>query len=563
MRERGSFEGVGVVRGSASAGMDGLSLLGFLERLSSRFFVRILVYSSSIVFFLALILSPPIIGIILKMGSVGEVYSSPELLARANSAIAWSFITAFAVSTLDLAAGLPLAWFIVRSRTRLISVVDTLADVPFLIPTAALGYSTMLFWSGRSGLPGLFGLETIIPPGFILVLLLHFTFSFPVIVRVMVGELLGYKEIYEVAAKTLGAQPFTAVRTITLPLLKPGIVASFLLAFSRSLSETGATVMVAGAFENGPVFIYNNIGREGALAYVSSILIFTSIVVFLAIRVFAPRFRIPLRRVWPDLERGLSGPTPVRVRDFLSIAVFIFFVMLPSLFIVLPLVNALFDGTLGMALSGSKPWGSFWESMYLSYSIGFIATLVNILTGLPIAVMIARRRLGRFTPILDALVNIPIVVPSVALGVSLGFFWEGLRLMPEFWVLVLSHTTITYTYFVRSMAAAIEGVSPEMEEVASTLGAQPFTVFRRITLPLTKYAFFSGAVLVFTRSVGETGAAKAVSRTLKTAPVLLVSWVKGLEPSASPSTVALGIGFLVLTSFITLLLLRLIVRGGR
>lgn len=133
--------------------------------------------------------------------------------------------------------------------------------------------------------------------------------------------------------------------------------------------------------------------------------------------------------------------------------------------------------------------------------------------------------------------------------------------MPEFWVLVLSHTTITYTYFVMSMAASIESVRPEMEEVASTLGAKPFAIFRRITLPLTKYSVFSGSVLVFTRCVGETGAAKAAARTLKTVPILLVEWI--VEGKVSPSESALGIGFLILASFLVLLALRIFVRGER
>ena len=61
-------------------------------------------------------------------------------------------------------------------------------------------------------------------------MLLHFAFSFPVIVRVMVGEFLNYRETYEVAARTLGASAFTAVRTVTMPILRPGILAAFLLA---------------------------------------------------------------------------------------------------------------------------------------------------------------------------------------------------------------------------------------------------------------------------------------------------------------------------------------------
>ncbi|HIE15098.1 TPA: iron ABC transporter permease [Candidatus Bathyarchaeota archaeon] len=490
---------------------------------------------------------------------------NPELLGRANSAIFWSFALAFIVSSLDLIAGLPLAWFIVRSKSRLINVIDTLADVPFLIPTAALGYSSLLFWSKPEGLPALLGLEGLVPPGLILVALLHFTFSFPVIVRVMVGELLGYKEVYEIAARTLGAKPLTAVRTITLPLLKPGLIASFLLAFSRSLSETGATVMVAGQFENGPIFIYNNQGLEAPLVYVSSILIASSVTVFFLIRLFAPKIKVPLRRVWPDLEGKLSSSIAITSRDALTLSVFFLFIIAPSLFIALPFAAALTDGTLNEALSGSGPWKSFWNSMALSYSIGILATLINILTGLPIAVAIAREKAGRLTPIIDALVNIPIVVPSIALGVSLRFFWGsfGSVIIPEYVILVLSHTTITYTYFVRSMAAAIESIPKDLEEVASTLGAHSFTIFRRITLPLTKYSAFSGAVLTFTRSVGETGAAKAASIYLKTAPVLLVEWVKAGPEVITPSTRALGVGILILASFAALLVLRTIVREKR
>jgi ABC-type spermidine/putrescine transport system permease subunit II len=160
-------------------------------------------------------------------------------------------------------------------------------------------------------------------------------------------------------------------------------------------------------------------------------------------------------------------------------------------------------------------------------------------------------------------VNIPIVVPSVALGVSLSFFWRSFGFLPEFWIIVFAHTTITYTYFVQAMAASIEGIPEEMEETARTLGSRPFMVFRRIIVPLTKYSIFSGAILTFTRSVDETGATTAVSQSLKTAPVLLVSWVKNVVP-ATTSDIALGIAFLVLTSFASLLVLRLLVyRRGK
>ena len=155
---------------------------------------------------------------------------------------------------MDLLAGVPLAWLITRGKSRWLSVLDTLADLPFVVPTAALGYSLLLFWSSNGGpISTLFG-ASIISTGWLLVMLLHFTFSFPVIVRVIVGAMLDYKMEYERASRTLGAPPLTASRTVTFPIIKPSLIAAFTLAFARSLSETGATFIVAGAFVNGPVF---------------------------------------------------------------------------------------------------------------------------------------------------------------------------------------------------------------------------------------------------------------------------------------------------------------------
>lgn len=344
-------------------------------------------------------------------------------------------------------------------------------------------------------------------------------------------------------------------------MLRPGLIAAFLLAFARSLSETGATVIVAGAFENGPVFIANakNAGLEGPMVLVSFALIISSVAVFALIRLLGTRLKIPMNRVFPGPESRLSSKGSVGMRNTVTFLIFGIFVLIPSIYITFPAFGALTDGTLQKALSGTGVWSSFWQSMALSYGIGVIATLINIAAGLPVAILIARKRLGRVaTTVLDAAVNVPIVVPSVALGVSLGFFWRSFGFLPEFWILVFAHTTITYTYFVKAMAAAIEGIPEEMEETARTLGSRPLHVFRKIILPLTKYSFLSGAILVFTRSVDETGAATAVSQTLKTAPVLLVSWVKHQVP-VTDSEIALGIAFLVLTSFAALLVLRLIV----
>jgi len=538
-----------------------------IDRLSSKAAVKNTIYLLSIIVFFALILLPPILGIFIKWSSVQEVLDQPKLMSEALNAIVASFAVASFVSFIDVIAGVPMAWMIARGKSKWLNVLDTLSDIPFIVPTATLGYSLLLFWSDPGGLSSLFG-SSLVSPGWLLVILLHFTFSFPVVIRVMVGALLDYKLEYEQAARTLGAAPLTAVRTVTFPILKYSLIASFTLAFARSLSETGATMMVAGAFVNGPIFIKNHIGEDGPLVFVSSILIALSSLIFVTIRLLGPKLKMPVRKVWPRTERKLSSPVVTSSRDAVTLLVFFIIVLIPSLFVALPAIEAVFIGVLPKALGGIGVWGEYWQSIILSYTVGAVATVLNVIIGLPMAILVARRKAGDGpSAVLDMLVDVPIIVPSVALGASLAIFWkENFAFIPEIWLLIFAHLSITYPYFVRSMSAAIKRISIELEEAARTLGAKPLGVFRTIIFPLTKYSIFSGAIMVFTRSVSETGATLVVS-SLKTAPVLLAKyWVTPYiqDPLTAPVTraeIGLGCGFLIVLSFIVLLVLRLVTRG--
>jgi thiamine transport system permease protein len=553
-----------------------------INGLSSKKSLKYTLYLSAIVLFFTLILIPPIIGILTKAGSVQNVLNDPALMNSALGAIGASFAIGLVVAALDLLAGLPLAWLITRGKSRWLTILDTLADLPFVVPTAALGYSLLLFWSSSGGISDLFG-TPFVSPGWILVMILHFTFSFPVVVRVMVGALLDYKMEYERASRTLGAPPLTAARTVTLPIVKPSIIAAFTLAFARSLSETGATFIVAaGLFLNGPVFIQTVSNQfkagtisqgayEGATVFASLILIVISLILFVLIRYIGKRMKLPFGLGLPTFEKKLSYKKGATSRNGITLAVFFLLVLLPSMFVALPAFQAIATGTnLVDALTGAGIWASFWSSLGLSYVLAAIVTVLGIALGLPMAIMISRKTFGNaLSAILDTLINVPIIVPSIALGVSLKFFWSNLQGTPEFLLLIFAHLAITYPYFVRSMSAAMERINIEMEEASKTLGAKPLTVFSTIVWPITKYSIFSGAIIVFTRSISETGATLAVASQLQTAPVLIVNWVNSVRGTLSPIagvnslTVALACGLLILFSFIILLVLRLLTRKGK
>lgn len=547
--------------------MPKLNIAETLDRLSSRRSIKYAVYAIAVILFFALILLPPILGIVIKWNTMQQFLNQPQLVNRALNAIENSFIVALFVSVIDLVTGIPMAWLIARRRSRWISVLDTLSDIPFIVPTAALGYSLLIFWNGPNGVSALFG-TTLVSPGWLLVILLHFTFSYPVVVRVLVGALLDYKREYENASRTLGAPPFTASRTVTLPIIRPSLIAAFILAFSRSMSETGATLMVAGAFENGPIFISNLQNQntyEGSIVFASFVLIAGAVAIFIAIRALAPRLKLPIKRMWPTFERKLSYSKATSSRDSITLLIFLAVVLIPSLFVALPAFEAVFTNTLTSSLAGAGIWGEYWQSLLLSYTLAAAVTVLSIMIGLPMAILLARKKLGSLpSAILDVLVNIPLVVPSIALGASLGLFWENFKLIPETLILVFAHLTITYPYFVRAMSAAVERISMDLEEASKTLGAKPLGVFRTIILPLTKYSILSGAVMVFTRSVSETGATKVVT-SLRTAPVVIVDWVNRLRAQTilapTPLEIGLGCGFLILFSFMILLTLRFIVKG--
>ncbi|MGQ9479041.1 MAG: ABC transporter permease [Thermoproteota archaeon] len=504
-------------------------IIVWLDRLSENKMVAYSIYLASIFFFLGVIFLPSLLGIAVNIDRALEVFSDRELLEKSFSAIASSFIMAGIVSTIDVVAGILLAWLIVRSRQKWIILVDSLVDLPLIIPTVILGYSTLLFWCEENpfsiiGLPSL-------SPGFITVLLLHFSFSCPVVVRILVGKLMELEETYEVAARVLGASPFTTARTISLPMIKSGIIASIILSFARTLSETGATMMVAGSFENGPVFIKRSIDRGlvSPLVFVSLMLMTISILMLAGLRFIGLRLKIPFRKAY-GVERSLSRKTIIYCRNLVATAVFILLTILPasyaSYMAVFKLLQTGEFNVIAEIFQARGVWASYWNSIANSYLIGFLATLVNAVFSLPMAVIIVRRKLGTFVSrVLDALCNTSIIIPSVALGVSISLFW-GSSGIPDFFLVLLAHLCITYPYMIATMVSALEDLPVELEEAGRTLGGKPFKVFRSIVLPLSKYSFMSGAILTFTRSVNETGANLAVSKTFKMVSVLLVDWVK-------------------------------------
>ncbi|MEU4282207.1 ABC transporter permease [Nocardiopsis dassonvillei] len=195
--------------------------------------------------------------------------------------------------------------------------------------------------------------------------------------------------------------------------------------------------------------------------------------------------------------------------------------VLPALlgvaFLVLPMAGLLVSApwpTMGGRLTEPEVLAALW----LSLSTATAATAVSLLLGVPLAWLLARtdfpgRRLVR------ALVTVPLVMPPVVGGVALLLVlgrngivgrhldaWFGITLPFTPAAVVLAQVFVAMPFLVISVEGALRGADRRYEEAAATLGASRAAVFARVTLPMVLPGIAAGAVLCWSRALGEFGA---------------------------------------------------------
>jgi molybdate transport system permease protein len=157
------------------------------------------------------------------------------------------------------------------------------------------------------------------------------------------------------------------------------------------------------------------------------------------------------------------------------------------------------------------------DAILLSLRVSAVAAAFGMPVALAIALLLAR---GRFfgRPVLDALTQLPLVLPPVATGFALllVFGREGAigRLLSRLGIVLAFHWTgaalaagvMALPLMIRPIRQAIEAIDPQLEEAARSLGAGPLACFARITAPLAAPGFIAAAILGFARALGEFGA---------------------------------------------------------
>ncbi len=213
-------------------------------------------------------------------------------------------------------------------------------------------------------------------------------------------------------------------------------------------------------------------------------------------------------------------------------------------------------------------------SYRLSFGAALLAASINAVFGFIVAWALVRYDFpGR--RLIDAIIDLPFALPTAVSGIALATVfaptgWLGLKLaafgvqVAYTWIgVVVALTLIGLPFVVRSVQPALAEAQRDLEEAAETLGAGPFTIFRRIILPAVLPALLTGFTMALARGIGEYGSVVFISGNLpmktEITPLLIVIKLEQFDYNG-----AAALGFIMLVmSFVMLFAINLVQAWGR
>ncbi|GAB4572920.1 MAG: iron ABC transporter permease [Anaerolineae bacterium] len=449
-----------------------------------------------------------------------------------QSIIINTLILGLTVGLLGTALGFLFAFVQVKMAVPFKRFMHIIALVPVISPPFAVATAVLLLF-GRNGIitKGIFGYRADIYGlgGLSFVLMLSL---FTVAYLNLKGMMEALDPALEEAATNLGAGKWRIFRTVTLPMLLPGILSSFLLLFVEAIADLGNPLVLGGNFEVLATRIYVSViglYDTTAAAVFSMILLLPSLTVFVVQRYWVSRTSVVSVTGKPAGTPQLITHPAVRWPLFglvMGICVLIIIIYV-TIFVgaftrVLGVNNAFTLDHFDFVING---YGS--EAMVDTTTLAVVATPIAGILGMLIAFLVVRKVFpGRAA--LDFATMLGIAVPGTIIGIGflLAFNSPTELVIPflgsaedPFHITLLPKLTggrgllggalaIVIVYIVRSVPAALRSgvaalsqIDPAIEEASISLGADNALTFRRITLPLIRPAFLSGLIYAFARSM--------------------------------------------------------------
>jgi thiamine transport system permease protein len=479
------------------------------------------------ILFLSIFFFYPLTKILSLTFDLSTLTNSNNLLITYNSLL-FTFYQAFLSTLLTFALGLPAAILFSKFDFRGKPILRALTAVPFMLPTVVVAAAFNSFLGTRGLLLNLFPFSSFQFHGTLTAILIaHVFYNTTIVIRIVGNALSRMDPRLEASARILGADSWRTWRYVTLPLLRPSLLAAALLVFMFDFTSFGVILLLGGSnFTTLEVEIYiralqrPNLNLAALLAAIQ--LVFTLIFSILYTRTInqvntqtAPRFS------------AVRSPKTIKEKLFVATLT-----LLLSSFFVLPLVSLPIRSLTRLEADrgqrGEVQYGfttDYYEELFINRrgslfyvppvqaalnSLGFagITVILSLALGYPAAYALAKPT--RLEKILDPFLMLPLGASAVMMG--LGFILSFGRLIASPFFIPIAHTLIALPFVIRTLQPALASIPERLRQAASTLGASPFRVWQTVDLPILSRATLSAATFAFTVSLGEFGATLLITR---------------------------------------------------
>jgi thiamine transport system permease protein len=429
---------------------------------------------------------------------------------------------------LTLLLGLPSSYLFARYDFRGKSLLRALTAIPFMLPTVVVASSFSAIFGGR----GLFSLlfpvlqGSFNPSPFTLILLAHVFYNTTIIIRVVGNALSSLDPKLEHAARSLGADPLRVWWNVTLPLLRPSLLAAALLVFLFDFTSFGVILLLGGSqFATLEVEIYLRVLRLPNLplaALLSMIQLVCTIIFSVLYAYFVSRSTIQLAP-----RSMVIQPKTIKQKLFVTL-----FGLLLAVFFLVPLsalpLRSFFRLEADRGQRGEIQYGfttDYYSELFINRrgSVFYVppiqatvnssvyagaTVILSLLLGFPAAFALAKPM--RLERILDPLIMLPLGSSAVMLG--LGFIISFGKWLTSPFLVPFAHTLVALPFVIRTLQPAIASIPQRLRQAAASLGASPLEVWKNIDLPILRRAVLAAATFAFTISLGEFGATLLISR---------------------------------------------------
>ena len=443
----------------------------------------------------------------------------------ARCGAAWnSLFLAILVGLFTTILGLAFALAVTRSGFRYKRGMRALTVLPIITPPFVIGLALILLF-GLSGtvtvfVADLFGVQPTRwlygMPGVLIAQTLAFT---PIAFLVLIGVVEGVSPSMEEAAQTLRANRWQTFRTVSLPLMRPGLANAFLLGFIESMADFGNPLVLGGNFDVLSTEIFFAIVGaqydQSRAAVLAMVLLFFTLSAFYAQRVWLGKKSYTTvsgkgdAGVHPLMPKGLSIPVlAIAIGWALFTAVVYCMIIYGSIVELWGVNNSLTFKHYVTAFSvrfeeeGIRWTGAAWDSFWTTITIAAIAAPLTAAVGLVTAYLLTRQSFAGKNAF-EFGTMLSFAIPGTVIGVSyiLAFNVPPIEITGTGIILVVSFIFRNMPVGVRAGIASMSQLDKSLDESSLTLGANSWQTFRRVILPLLRPAILAALVYSFVRAM--------------------------------------------------------------